>query len=108
MNYRGSLGFGQAPLEGLCGKCGTQDVQDTVAALDHFIAANVRFSLSAHAIRTRLLMACWQPGVADENRLGVTGGSHGGFLTAHLVGQYPERFKTGVLRNPVINISRCV
>ena len=29
------------------------------------------------------------------------GGSHGGFLTGHLVGQHSARFCTGILRNPV-------
>ena len=30
------------------------------------------------------------------------GGSHGGFLTGHLLGQHPTRFRTGILRNPVL------
>ena len=33
------------------------------------------------------------------------GGSHGGFLTGNLVGQYPDRFKCAVLRIPVMDIS---
>ena len=33
------------------------------------------------------------------------GGSHGGFLTGHLVGQHGERFRTGVLQNPVMDLS---
>ena len=32
------------------------------------------------------------------------GGSHGGFLTGNLVGQYPSAFKCGVLRNPVMDL----
>jgi hypothetical protein len=47
-------------------------------------------------------------GLADPERVAVIGGSHGGFLTGHLVGQHPERFKCAVLRNPVCDISLMV
>lgn len=39
-------------------------------------------------------------GLADPSRVSVVGGSHGGFLTGHLLGQHPDTFKAGVLRNP--------
>lgn len=41
-------------------------------------------------------------GVADENQLFITGGSHGGFLTVHLIGKYPTLFQKAAVRNPVI------
>ena len=43
-------------------------------------------------------------GLVDKDRVGVMGGSHGGFLTGNLVGQYPSAFKCGVLRNPVMDL----
>lgn len=44
-------------------------------------------------------------GLIDESRVAVIGGSHGGFLTGNLVGKHAERFRCGVLRNPVMDIS---
>lgn len=47
-------------------------------------------------------------GIVDAGRVGVVGGSHGGFLTGHLLGQHPGSFKAGVMRNPVCNIALMV
>lgn len=44
-------------------------------------------------------------GLVHKDKVAVMGGSHGGFLTGNLVGQFPDAFKCGVLRNPVMDIS---
>ncbi|CAM6034265.1 unnamed protein product [Sphagnum compactum] len=86
VNYRGSLGFGEEALQSLPGNVGHQDVGDVLTALDHVI----------------------ENGLANPAKVAVIGGSHGGFLTSHLIGQAPDRFTTGVLRNPVCNVSSMV
>ncbi|XP_024366929.1 acylamino-acid-releasing enzyme 1 isoform X1 [Physcomitrium patens] len=86
VNYRGSLGFGEEALQSLLGNVGRQDVDDVLAALDLVIGN----------------------GMADPARVAVLGGSHGGFLATHLIGQAPDRFATGIARNPVCNVSSMV
>ncbi|EGD82516.1 hypothetical protein PTSG_03166 [Salpingoeca rosetta] len=86
-NYRGSLGFTEDTLESLPGKAGTQDVEDVVALCD--LAYKNEPSL-------------------DPARLFVFGGSHGGFLTAHLTAQYPDKFVAAAMRNPVTDIAAMV
>eukprot|EP00879_Flechtneria_rotunda_P013504 GHRR01014100.1.p1 GENE.GHRR01014100.1~~GHRR01014100.1.p1 ORF type:complete len:881 (+),score=271.51 GHRR01014100.1:318-2645(+) len=86
VNYRGSLGFGEASVQSLPGNIGRNDVEDCMAALDAAVAA----------------------GYADKSQAAVVGGSHGGFLSGHLMGQYPDRFKCAGLRNPVLNIALMV
>lgn len=84
VNYRGSIGAGGAALRSLPGRIGRQDVDDCMQSL------HAALSLT--------------PPVVDRRRLAVTGGSHGGFLGAHLVGQFPDTFRACALRNPVINL----
>eukprot|EP00794_Sanderia_malayensis_P006376 gene6376-7113_t len=86
VNYRGSLGFGEMPLRGLLGKIGVQDVGDVKKATDYILDSG-RF---------------------DGDNVFIFGGSHGGFLSAHLIGQYPGSYKGCVLRNPVINLAAMV
>ena len=86
VNYRGSLGFGEEALQSLLGNVGRQDVGDVLAALDLVIGN----------------------GMADPARVAVLGGSHGGFLATHLVGQAADRFTTAIARNPVCNVSSMV
>jgi len=86
VNFRGSTGFGQAALESLAGNAGTQDVLDVVAATN----------------------AAIDTGRIDPERVGICGGSHGGFLAAHLSGQHPDLFKVASMRNPCINIASMV
>ena len=83
VNYRGSTGFGQRALESLPGNAGNLDVKDLV-----------------HAVET-VVDAGW----VDGNRVGICGGSHGGFLASHCIGQFPELFKVAAMRNPVTNIA---
>lgn len=81
VNYGGSTGFGQDRIVELMGKVGTNDVNDCIGCLD--------------VLKQRL----------DLSRVVVAGGSHGGFLAAHLTGQFPTAFKAALIRNPVINIA---
>ncbi|XP_003573923.1 acylamino-acid-releasing enzyme 1 isoform X1 [Brachypodium distachyon] len=86
VNYRGSLGFGEEALQSLPGNIGSQDVNDVLTALD-FVTKR---------------------GLIDASRVAVVGGSHGGFLTTHLIGQAPETFVAAAARNPVCNLSLMV
>ncbi|KAH0948413.1 hypothetical protein HN011_002804 [Eciton burchellii] len=84
VNYRGSTGMGSATVEYLQGKVGDVDVKDCITAMQE-------------AIRKYPWL--------DPERIGLCGGSHGGFLVTHLSGQAPDIFKAVVARNPVIDIS---
>ncbi|XP_078805683.1 acylamino-acid-releasing enzyme isoform X4 [Oryzias latipes] len=82
VNYRGSTGFGQDSILSLIGNIGSQDVKD---------------------VQRGVLAALWSDETLDPKRVAVIGGSHGGFLCCHLVGQYPDFYKACAARNPVIN-----
>uniref|UniRef100_A0A8C5FZX5 acylaminoacyl-peptidase n=1 Tax=Gouania willdenowi TaxID=441366 RepID=A0A8C5FZX5_GOUWI len=82
VNYRGSTGFGQDSILSLIGQIGSQDVKD---------------------VQRAVLTALQTDPALDPKRLAVIGGSHGGFLTCHLLGQYPDFYRAGASRNPVIN-----
>ncbi|XP_002517031.2 acylamino-acid-releasing enzyme isoform X2 [Ricinus communis] len=86
VNYRGSIGFGEEALQSLPGKVGSQDVNDVLTAIDHVI----------------------DTGIASPSSIAVLGGSHGGFLTTHLIGQSPHKFVAAAARNPVCNLASMV
>ena len=87
VNYRGSTGFGSNSLLSLPGKIGYQDVLDV-----HRVSQSL---VSGHKDL---------PFTIDKTKVCITGGSHGGFLTCHLIGQYPDYYKAAVTRNPVCHI----
>ncbi|KAK9064601.1 hypothetical protein SSX86_015983 [Deinandra increscens subsp. villosa] len=86
VNYRGSIGFGEEALQSVLGKIGSQDVNDVLTAVDHAV----------------------DMGLANPSKIAVLGGSHGGFLTTHLIGQAPEKFAAAAARNPVCNLALMV
>ena len=89
VNYRGSSGFGQGSINSLPGHIGDHDVADIVQSINE---------VHTHSIVDGKQI------VIDSKRYSVVGGSHGGFLGAHLIGQHPDLFASAVLRNPVTNI----
>lgn len=105
MNYRGSTGFGQDNILSLIGQIGSQDVKDVqVPASGLRVCSSVITSCDPRLPPQRAVLAALQIEVTlDPKRVAAMGGSHGGFLSCHLVGQYPEFYRACVLRNPVIN-----
>ncbi|KAL8591404.1 hypothetical protein ACOMHN_022210 [Nucella lapillus] len=83
VNYRGSLGFGQDSISSLLGNVGNFDVKDCMLAMQK----------------------AQRSGLVDADNVFVYGGSHGGFLSAQLIGQYPDQFRAASMRNPVINLT---
>ncbi|NWX30081.1 ACPH enzyme, partial [Notiomystis cincta] len=86
VNYRGSLGFGQDSVASLPGNVGTQDVRDVQFCVERVL----------------------QEETLDASRVALVGGSHGGFLACHLIGQFPDTYHACVVRNPVVNIASMV
>ncbi|NXP92620.1 APEH enzyme, partial [Passerina amoena] len=82
VNYRGSLGFGQASISSLLSRVGEQDVADTQLAVEQ-------------ALHREPL---------DPHRLALLAGSHGAFIALHLLAREPERYQACALRSPVSNL----
>jgi len=87
VNYRGSIGYGKNLMDSLLGQIGVRDVDDcgmlTKQALKQF------------------------EGIVDPTKIVVTGGSHGGFLTAWLCGhpEYRDLWAAACMPNAVLDMN---
>ncbi len=81
-NPRGSCGYGREFALAVRGAWGEKDSLDIMAGIDTLL----------------------QRGYIDEQRMGVTGGSYGGFMTNWLVG-HSDRFKVAVTDRSVTNLA---
>ncbi len=95
INYRGSTGFGQAGIDSLVANVGKVDVDDCMFSVQKCLELVVDDVCKDCTSGQKIV---------NPLKIGVVGGSHGGFLSAHLIGQYPEVFKAACMRNPVTNI----
>ncbi len=74
-NYRGSTGKGVAFSKLGQGDAAGKEFDDLIDSVDHLV----------------------KMGVADARKVGVTGGSYGGYATAWCATRYSERFAAGVM-----------
>ncbi|WP_150285030.1 S9 family peptidase [Rummeliibacillus sp. TYF-LIM-RU47] len=81
VNPRGSHSYGQQFVDGCRNHYGEGDYEDIMAGIDHVLADYN-----------------W----IDTSRLGVTGGSYGGFMTNWIVG-HTNRFKAAVTQRSISN-----
>jgi len=80
-NPRGSKGYGEAFCSAIKDRWGDLDYQDVIATIDTAVREN---------------------GWIDPDRLGVLGGSYGGYMTNWIVG-HTDRFKAAVTMRSVVD-----
>ena len=80
-NYRGSTGYGKKWQNASLFDMGGVDNDDCAAGVKYLI----------------------ENGLADKNKIGVTGRSHGGYLTMTCMTSYPELFAVGSAVVPFLN-----
>ena len=80
-NPRGGQGYGEAHAKAIWNNWGTADYEDVMALVD-FVQ---------------------QKPYIDKNRMGVTGGSYGGYMTNWIIG-HTDRFKAAVTQRCVSNL----
>ncbi|CAF3545004.1 unnamed protein product [Rotaria sp. Silwood1] len=81
VNYRGSVGFGQASIDKLLGNISKTDVQDCHEAI-------------------RRCLEYTEP----SRPVILIGGSHAGVIIGRLIGEYPNEYTVAILRNPVTDL----
>ena len=74
-NYRGSTGRGESFAKSSQGDLAGAEFDDIVDGVDEFVDA----------------------GIADPDKIGVTGGSYGGYATGWMATKYTDRFAAGVM-----------
>ncbi len=82
VNFHGSTSWGQAFTESIQGAWGAMPTQDILKATDHLVSL----------------------GFIDEDRVAITGGSYGGYLTTWLTTQ-TDRFACAIAHAAVTNLS---
>ncbi|MBA2934301.1 S9 family peptidase [Sphingomonas sp. CGMCC 1.13654] len=80
-NPRGSTGYGQAFQKANYQDLGGGDLKDELAAKDFLVAS----------------------GYVDPKRVGITGGSYGGFMTLMAIGRAPDAFAAAVQEYGIID-----
>ncbi|TCD66245.1 hypothetical protein EIP91_001608 [Steccherinum ochraceum] len=83
-NYTGSVGFGDKYIRKLLGYIGSLDVEECVQSVRQLIQTGIA--------------------AAGPGQQFLVGGSHGGFILGHLLGQYPDMFSAASIRNPVMHL----
>jgi len=81
-NPRGSTGYGREFSVAVRGRWGQEDYEDVMSGVEALV----------------------KQGYIDEARLGVTGGSYGGFMTNWIVG-HTDRFRAAVTQRSVVNLA---
>ncbi len=74
-NYRGSTGRGETFAKSSQGDLAGAEFDDIVAGVDELV----------------------EEGLVDDNKVGVTGGSYGGYATGWMATKYTDRFAAGVM-----------
>ncbi len=80
-NFRGSSGYGEEFARAILGEPGIKDTDDVLASLDHLLATAADI---------------------DSGRLGILGGSYGGYLTSWIIG-HTDRFAAACSERAINN-----